>query len=140
MRKSIYSYISHRYSLKVSSTDVHHRDSETDKSFLMHMAQSFTMNLSHSSFWGVLLLSTTVSSLATRQNLGDCKCLPHLACWPSESEWQQLNTSVAGSLISHIRPVAAPCYYGTTEYDEQRCEEVTEMYTDSFWRADQAGE
>ena len=98
------------------------------------------MNLFYRSLWGVLLLSTTVSSVATKQRWGDCKCLPHLACWPSKTEWQQLNSAVGGSLISDIRPVAAPCYKGTAEYDEKKCEEVTAMFTDSLWRAGQAGE
>ena len=98
------------------------------------------MNPLSGCLWGVFLLSTTVSHAAPNPNPGDCKCRPHLACWPSEPEWQQLNSSVEGNLISHIRPVAAPCYKGTAEYDEETCAEVTAKYADSFWRADQAGE
>ena len=110
------------------------------KPFPVHFARFFTMNLLYGSLWGALLFSTTAYSAATPPHSGDCKCQPHLSCWPSESEWQHLNNSVSGSLISDIRPIAAPCYKGTAEYDEKRCEEVTSMFTDSHWRADQAGE
>lgn len=40
-----------------------------------------------------------------------CRAAPGTAQWPTETEWEQLNTSLAGRLL-HPSPLAAVCYDG----------------------------
>lgn len=65
-----------------------------------------------------------------------CKCYPGDDCWPSESQWQKLNTTVGGNLHVNIPP-GAPCYntfqgpLGTVNtYDAAECERVTAGWAD----------
>lgn len=46
-----------------------------------------------------------------------CYCFPNEACWPAQSAWDTLNTTVGGRLIATI-PIGAPCHdplYNATE-------------------------
>lgn len=68
--------------------------------------------------------------------LGLCRCRPHEPCWPSFQEWSTLNSSIHGNLVA-VRPVAAPCH--AEEFDEQRCTEVQQSWSDAIWRASEPG-
>ncbi|ROW10255.1 hypothetical protein VMCG_01944 [Cytospora schulzeri] len=48
----------------------------------------------------------------------DCKCFPGDACWPSQAEWSNLNTTVGGRLIATV-PLGSPCH--DPYYDEEEC-------------------
>jgi hypothetical protein len=60
-----------------------------------------------------------------------CKCYPGDSCWPSNRDWQRLNTTVGGNLRVNLPP-AAPCYnqfvgpLGTVNtYDAAKCADIT---------------
>lgn len=63
-------------------------------------------------------------SLSQASVLGDrdygksCRCLPGDSCWPSQSDWQQLNKTISGNLIANT-PIAAACHDPT--YDAKQC-------------------
>lgn len=98
------------------------------------------MQLLHRSVFATLLLLPLTVTTASIDSLRYCKCQPYLPCWPSKSQWQQLNSTVGGMLIANIRPIASACYEGTPEYNKARCDEVTKNFADSAWRANQAGD
>ena len=89
-------------------------------------------------FAALLLLPLTVAA-STVESLGHCKCQPNLPCWPSESDWQELNSTVGGMLIGGIRPISSACYKGTPDYNKARCDEVTKNFSSDIWRANQSG-
>ncbi|PKY04592.1 FAD/FMN-containing dehydrogenase [Aspergillus campestris IBT 28561] len=47
-----------------------------------------------------------------------CLCLPEDRCWPSSSQWDALNASTGGRLISTV-PLGRPCH--DPHYDEAAC-------------------
>ncbi|PVF95626.1 FAD-binding domain-containing protein [Serendipita vermifera] len=57
-------------------------------------------------------------------------------CWPSNSEWNSLNSTLHGSLI-RARPPAYVCHQPT--FDEAQCQVVKQNWTSEFWRAQQPG-
>ena len=87
----------------------------------------------------LFILLHAISITATPKDNSTCKCLPNTPCWPSFAEWQRLNSSIGGSLID-VRPIASACYEGLPEFDSNRCREVERFFSNSSWRADQAGE
>ncbi|KAK4119144.1 FAD-binding domain-containing protein [Parathielavia appendiculata] len=56
-----------------------------------------------------------------------CRAWPGSNDWPSDSEWQQLNTSLGGALLKPLPPASA-CYQGD-QYNESTCR----------WLVNQAG-
>ena len=48
-----------------------------------------------------------------------CKCFPGDACWPSSSDWTQLNQTVSGRLIATV-PLARACH--DPNFDSARCQ------------------
>lgn len=85
--------------------------------------------------------SVAFSLLAVTSSLAypahqQCRCRPHEPCWPSEQQWQSLNSSIDGNLQA-IRPIASVCHDPT--YDHEACQEVTAMTHDSAWRSSQPG-
>ncbi|XP_002961034.2 uncharacterized FAD-linked oxidoreductase ARB_02478 [Selaginella moellendorffii] len=88
---------------------------------------------------GVLLVVLTVllaSSMRARPTAFSCKCLPSDDCWPDSSAWQALNASIDGQLVAS-KPPAWPCH--EPEYNALQCLEVTQKWSDAFWRAAQPG-
>lgn len=62
------------------------------------------------------LLLSSAAALGSCQS-STCKCYPGDECWPSEADWNSLNSSVNGQLIKTI-PLGQPChdpYYNATE-------------------------
>lgn len=58
---------------------------------------------------------------------------PGEACWPSVSEWNDLNTTVSGKLI-HDLPPAISCYPGTY-YNAQQCSYVNAQWSNSSFQS-----
>lgn len=79
-------------------------------------------------FWGAGTGRTTNTSSP------NCKLMPGDAEWPSDSQWQDFNNSLGGALIQGV-PTAAVCYPDWPQYDEARCAEVTELWTDPEWQS-----
>ncbi|KNG81506.1 FAD/FMN-containing isoamyl alcohol oxidase MreA-like protein [Aspergillus nomiae NRRL 13137] len=69
-------------------------------------------------------------------NSSSCRCQPHQSCWPSEQEWNSLNSTINGNLVA-VRPIAAVCHEGGR--NSSACKEVTAAWTNSTWRAAQPG-
>ncbi|KAE8409328.1 hypothetical protein BDV37DRAFT_293887 [Aspergillus pseudonomiae] len=69
-------------------------------------------------------------------NSSSCRCQPHQSCWPSEQEWNSLNSTINGNLVA-VRPIAAVCHEG--DRNSSACKEVTAAWTNSTWRAAQPG-
>ncbi len=65
-----------------------------------------------------------------------CRCRPTDPCWPSQSEWQKLNNTLAGHLQA-VRPVASVCH--DPSFDANACAAVKASYNDSTWRAAHPG-
>ncbi|KAI1376433.1 FAD-binding domain-containing protein [Hypoxylon crocopeplum] len=57
-----------------------------------------------------------------------CKCAPGETCWPPESAWAALNTSVSGRLLHTILP-ASVCYESEPNYDPVQCDLVISNWT-----------
>lgn len=93
-------------------------------------------------FLPLLLLSlaiwTTSASVLTRQNTATYDCKPGQSCWPTEEEWNALNETVNGALFKTI-PFAAPCYWTSSDYNYDECQDVITNYTSSVARADVYG-
>ncbi|KAH6689418.1 FAD binding domain protein, partial [Plectosphaerella plurivora] len=74
----------------------------------------------------LLLVAPIVSADA------QCKCAPGDACWPSDIEWAQLNTTVSGRLIKTVAP-AASCYPQEPSYNAEQCALIREeWFKDAF--------
>lgn len=52
------------------------------------------------------------------EELKRCRCIPGDSCWPSPAEWDSLNKTVHGRLISTV-PVSQVCHF--PNYDEASC-------------------
>ncbi|KAK4868625.1 hypothetical protein LT330_006827 [Penicillium expansum] len=57
-------------------------------------------------------------------------------CWPSETDWANLNSSIHGNLIS-VRPIGRICHEPT--YEQQACDVLLNVSRNSGWRAAQPG-
>lgn len=75
----------------------------------------------------VMMRSLFLTSLLFLANAGDviasptapkCKCFPGDACWPSQKDWNRLNSDVGGRLVTTV-PLGSPCHDPT--YDAQKC-------------------
>ncbi|CRK20450.1 hypothetical protein BN1708_012861 [Verticillium longisporum] len=74
-----------------------------------------------------LYLAATVVAFVTKSLAKTCHCLPTEDCWPSQSEWKALNSTVGGHLIK-VEPIGAVCHDPT--YDEAACEELRASWDD----------
>jgi hypothetical protein len=54
-----------------------------------------------------------------------CRALPGDNAWPTESEWDKLNQTVGGRLVSTI-PLGQPCH--DPHYDEVACNTLKEQW------------
>ncbi|KJZ79204.1 hypothetical protein HIM_01355 [Hirsutella minnesotensis 3608] len=89
------------------------------------------------SFLSLLLLLLQGSHGLTGDSYGPrCRCAPHEPCWPPESQWHALNSSIDGLLV-HVRPVANVCHGAA--FNEAACNASMVKSTDSLWRASMPG-
>lgn len=70
-------------------------------------------------------------SLGKRAN--SCKALPGDDAWPSTSVWWLFDVVLGNSLIEGV-PAAAACYEDWPQYDEVRCSEIQDSWTDPSWQ------
>ncbi|KAH7921690.1 FAD-binding domain-containing protein [Leucogyrophana mollusca] len=66
----------------------------------------------------------------------NCRCVYSEECWPSSSEFSQLESELSQPLI-YPRPTAAVCY--PVEHPSGNCSGLANTWTDGNWRADQPG-
>ncbi|KAJ3499682.1 hypothetical protein NLG97_g128 [Lecanicillium saksenae] len=64
----------------------------------------------------------------------NCKCTPGDDCWPTEIDWQQLNTTINGHLIK-AKPAASVCYKSEPNYSEAACSEIRLQWGNSSYHA-----
>ena len=83
-----------------------------------------------------LLSSVSSPAFACPKNPSHCRCRPADPCWPSATEWQALNATLAGHLQA-VRPVASVCH--DPAFDAAACAAVTSSTHDSTWRAAEPG-
>ncbi|XP_044724134.1 FAD binding domain-containing protein [Hirsutella rhossiliensis] len=74
--------------------------------------------------------------LATQSHGRRCRCRPQEPCWPSHHEWQALNSSIDGTLVS-VRPAAYACH--GPAFDAVACNASSALSSNSVWRASQPG-
>ena len=67
----------------------------------------------------LFILARCANGQATAAGNKTCKCFPGDACWPSEQEWSNFNSTVGGRLIKTV-PLGSPCHY--PDYDPALCE------------------
>ncbi|KAK4183730.1 hypothetical protein QBC35DRAFT_507454 [Podospora australis] len=101
-----------------------------------------------SSFLGGLFDFLDTANLTVTHHEGKlygCKCSPGQLCWPSQSKWNSLNTTVEGKLQVHIPP-AASCYnqfvgpLGTVNtYDAAACADVHANWENESWTVEKPG-
>lgn len=61
-----------------------------------------------------------------------CKPLPGSSQWPSVHQWQSLNASVSGRLLS-VKAPGAVCYPDQPEYDSKACQTLTAQWSNSSY-------
>jgi len=64
----------------------------------------------------------------------NCRCTFGSECWPSDSEFQALASTVSQPLV-HPVPPATPCYDSATG----NCTDVITSWPNGIWRSDQPG-
>ena len=74
-------------------------------------------------FLTFLLVLSSVAVEAKRV----CKVLPQDSQWPNKSEWDALNQTVGGRLISNV-PIAAPCHQSSQYYNAAECQVIQENW------------
>ncbi|GAB1203790.1 hypothetical protein APSETT445_002430 [Aspergillus pseudonomiae] len=58
---------------------------------------------------------------------------PNEECWPTLTDWAELNDAVSGKLIRNT-PVAEPCYYGD-EDDQKLCDTIVDQWSNSTFQS-----
>ncbi len=74
----------------------------------------------------LLLLFRSVGTHANDDDSPVCKCGPDNPCWPSEADWNTLNTTVEGRLIQ-TTPIGSVCHDPT--YNESACADLKANWT-----------
>ena len=73
----------------------------------------------------LLLYCFTCLTSAKVTNDAPCRCLPGDECWPSDSDWQALNSSIGGRLIA-TAPLASVCH--SPNYDSAQCTPLSRVW------------
>ncbi|KAI0892366.1 FAD/FMN-containing isoamyl alcohol oxidase MreA [Annulohypoxylon nitens] len=71
------------------------------------------------------VITSAIDSQKTTDISSDCRALPGDAAWPSESKWDQLNSTVGGRLIASL-PLGSVCH--DPHYDEKQCNYLRENW------------
>ncbi|CAO2647653.1 Nn.00g085750.m01.CDS01 [Neocucurbitaria sp. VM-36] len=83
----------------------------------------------------LLAFLSYLSSTSFRASaLEHCKCTPDSKCWPSDTEWSSLNSTVNGKLIRGVPP-GSVCYPNQENYDEEACTYIASQWFNSTWHA-----
>lgn len=85
-----------------------------------------------------LLTSILISNLcvlsAFSKATNDCRCTSESQCWPSNSDFQFLASTISQPLI-YPAPPATPCYDSVAG----NCTDVRAGWYNGIWRSDQSG-
>jgi hypothetical protein len=81
----------------------------------------------------ILILSLNVANAVPTERV--CKALPDTQHWPSQSDWESLNTTLGGVLLKP-NPPAAPCHTTHPAYNLELCNEVRLRWNSSQWHSD----
>jgi hypothetical protein len=65
-----------------------------------------------------------------------CKTTPHRSSWPSEHDWQALNSSIDGRLLKTV-PVASSCWSGNPFGSQVSCDTVEDGWGSGLFHLDQ---
>lgn len=84
-------------------------------------------------FKSLLSIVLTLLSVSSKPT-DNCRCTFGSACWPSDSDFQDLASKVSQPLI-HPIPPATPCY----DPSVGNCTQVQAGWFDGIWRSDQSG-
>ncbi|ETS80656.1 hypothetical protein PFICI_08185 [Pestalotiopsis fici W106-1] len=88
-------------------------------------------------FLGVAAAASNCSNTSTPYSaLPRCKVTPSDPDWPSITDWQSLNSSIDGALISTI-PIASSCYAGNPFGASDSCDDVSFGWGYSYFHSDQ---
>jgi hypothetical protein len=68
------------------------------------------------------------------QSTSRCKTSPQSSSWPSESEWNALNSTLGGQLLRPLAP-AAPCHPSQANYNPTVCESIKTSFVKPDWHA-----
>ncbi|PNY23125.1 FAD-binding domain-containing protein [Tolypocladium capitatum] len=101
---------------------------------LLHLQSTMVALCKISVFVGAL--AALSQGLAAGSQGHRCRCRPHQPCWPSQDEWQALNSSIDGNLAA-VLPVAHACK--EPSLDASACLASAAKSNDSVWRAAQPG-
>ncbi|PVI01570.1 FAD/FMN-containing isoamyl alcohol oxidase-like protein MreA [Periconia macrospinosa] len=72
------------------------------------------------------LLNATYPPLASSNH--SCRCFPGDECWPNQSTWDTLNSTVGGKLVKTV-PLGSPCHDSTFgAYDEGKCKSLQDQW------------
>jgi hypothetical protein len=63
-----------------------------------------------------------------------CKATPYSSTWPSEHDWQALNSSIDGRLLKTV-PVASSCWSGNPYGSQVSCDVVEANWTSGIFHA-----
>ncbi|KIX08730.1 uncharacterized protein Z518_03387 [Rhinocladiella mackenziei CBS 650.93] len=88
------------------------------------------VKFSVTAFYSALLLSGIVQAGPPPY----CKPIPGSSDWPSQAEWQALNTSISGRLIKPVPP-GQVCQANSSSYSVVACETVISQWSNSSWHA-----
>jgi hypothetical protein len=84
-----------------------------------------------------LVLVSNIFTISWANNIGHGPaCTYPQPCWPSQSEWKSLNSTLHGSLV-RARPPAYVCH--EPDYNEAQCQGLQQNWTSDFWRSEQPG-
>jgi hypothetical protein len=85
-----------------------------------------------------LLLTATLAgaSAISYQTTPVCKSTTHDASWPSESDWNSLNSSINGFLLRTV-PAASSCWSGNPFGSTISCNTTNENWSNGTWHSQQ---
>lgn len=100
----------------------------------MQLTDSVLSNLTDLSLTNISLLyfeQDGVSQRSVGPHANKCKTFPGDKWWPSSLTWKVLDLVTGGNALIKTVPLSAACYDDWGVYDEARCAEVTEQFTNS---------
>jgi len=84
------------------------------------------------------ILVSTLLSIASFHScvsaVKTCKATPYSKTWPSEHDWQALNSSIDGRLLKTV-PAASSCWSGNPYGSEVSCDSVDVNWTSGIFHA-----
>ncbi|BCS27711.1 uncharacterized protein APUU_60759S [Aspergillus puulaauensis] len=88
--------------------------------------------------FGLFCILTVQALLTPDINEGaiSCRCTPDLPCWPTDGDWEALNSTIDGNLLA-LKPLAYPCH--SSHFNAAECTYIQSNAHNSSYRALQPG-